>query len=209
MEEVRGKSITIRFDSTRCIHSRFCVTGEPHLFVGGVEGDWIFPDAVDVEAAVRVALACPSNAITFERNDGGAEEGPPPVNIVRVQENGPLAVRGEIQIKGEPVGFRAMLCRCGQSKNKPFCDHSHVEAGFAATGQPATKSNEALAVRNGPLNVTPTKNGSLMVEGNLEICAADGRVIEKTVKTWLCRCGQSKNKPFCDGSHTKAGFTAD
>jgi CDGSH-type Zn-finger protein len=59
------------------------------------------------------------------------------------------------------------------------------------------------------LAITPTKDGPLMVEGNLEICCADGRVIEKTVKTWLCRCGHSANKPFCDGSHARVGFKAD
>ncbi|MEJ0023140.1 MAG: (4Fe-4S)-binding protein [Alphaproteobacteria bacterium] len=46
MEEVRGKNLTIRYDAAKCIHSRYCVTGAPHLFVGNVEGDWIYPDAV-------------------------------------------------------------------------------------------------------------------------------------------------------------------
>jgi CDGSH-type Zn-finger protein/uncharacterized Fe-S cluster protein YjdI len=210
MEEVRGAKITIRFDGARCIHSRYCVTGEPTLFVGGVEGDWIFPDAVPLANAVRVALACPSGAIIYDRQDGGPQEGPPPVNIVRLMENGPLAFRADLRIAGqEAVQYRAVLCRCGASKNKPFCDHSHVEARFVATSEPPTKSSEDLAARDGALAVTPTKNGPLLVEGNLEICAGDGRVIEKTVKTWLCRCGASRNKPFCDSSHKRIGFTAD
>jgi CDGSH-type Zn-finger protein len=95
------------------------------------------------------------------------------------------------------------------SKTKPYCDHSHVEAGFTATGEPATKQSQALAVRNGPLKVTPQKNGSLMVEGALEICSASGRTISREAKTWLCRCGHSGNKPFCDGTHKKVGFTAE
>jgi CDGSH-type Zn-finger protein/uncharacterized Fe-S cluster protein YjdI len=208
MEVVRGKDITIRFDNAKCIHSRYCVTGAPTLFVGNVEGDWIFPDAVPVEDSVRIAWACPSGAIAYERHDGGPQEQAPPVNIVRLQENGPLAFRANLTINGQPAGYRATLCRCGKSKTKPFCDHSHVEAGFLATSEPATKSEEALAVRDGVLAITPTKDGSLQVEGNLEICTGTGRVIEKTVKTWLCRCGASANKPFCDGTHKKIGFTA-
>lgn len=208
MEEVRGKNVTIRYDAGKCIHSRFCVTGAPTLFVGGVEGDWIFPDAVTAEHAARTAWACPSGAIAYERHDGGEQESAPPVNIVRLQENGPLAFRAALTIAGQPAGFRAMLCRCGQSKNKPFCDHSHVEAGFTATAEPPSKSNEALAARDGALAISPQKDGPLQVEGNLEICCGDGRVIEKTTRTWLCRCGHSGNKPFCDGSHKKAGFTA-
>lgn len=208
MEEVRGKNLTIRYDAAKCIHSRYCVTGAPTLFVGNVDGDWIFPDAVPTEESALIAWACPSGAITYERHDGGPQEAAPPVNIVRLQENGPLAFRANLSINGQPAGYRATLCRCGKSRNKPFCDHSHVEAGFVATSEPATQSNQALAVRDGVLAITPTTNGPYQVEGNLEICSGTGRVIEKTTETWLCRCGGSANKPFCDGTHAKIGFTA-
>lgn len=45
-----------------------------------------------------------------------------------------------------------------------------------------------------------------MVEGDVEIFGADGLSIKKGSRMWLCRCGQSANKPFCDGAHGKAGF---
>lgn len=48
-------------------------------------------------------------------------------------------------------------------------------------------------------------NGPIMVEGPLELTLADGSVVEKD-KAHLCRCGASKNKPYCDGSHAKVGF---
>ena len=85
----------------------------------------------------------------------------------------------------------------------------HVKAGFKATGEPESGEAETLSVKNGPLKVTPTKDGPLHVEGALEICSASGRTITRTMETWLCRCGQSRNKPFCDGSHEAAGFTAE
>jgi len=66
-----------------------------------------------------------------------------------------------------------------------------------------------LEVRNGPLNVEPQPNGPLLVTGNLEIVSGTGRTVNKVTKTWLCRCGQSKNKPYCDSSHKAAGFVAD
>ena len=47
----------------------------------------------------------------------------------------------------------------------------------------------------------------LATGGSFEIVDDDGTVIEVTEKAWLCRCGHSTNKPFCDGSHSKAGFT--
>jgi uncharacterized Fe-S cluster protein YjdI len=48
--------------------------------------------------------------------------------------------------------------------------------------------------------------GPLMIEGPCEISNVDGSVITKTGKVFLCRCGQSNNKPYCDGSHKKAEF---
>lgn len=48
-------------------------------------------------------------------------------------------------------------------------------------------------------------NGPLMVEGNCDIKSAEGETT-RTGKTFFCRCGQSANKPFCDGSHKKTDF---
>lgn len=58
--------------------------------------------------------------------------------------------------------------------------------------------------------ITINNNGSLKVEGDFEIVDAQGNSYGLQGRTVLslCRCGQSKNKPFCDGSH-KAGFEHD
>jgi CDGSH-type Zn-finger protein len=57
----------------------------------------------------------------------------------------------------------------------------------------------------GKVTVTPTKNGPLECIGPLVVESADGR-IACSEETWLCRCGHSRTKPFCDGSHEKVGF---
>ena len=209
METVRGGKITIIFDGKKCIHSRHCVTGAPLTFLANVEGPWIRPDETSAEHLVEVAHLCPSGAIRYERHDGGPEEQAPEVNVARIRENGPIAINASMTLNGESIGLRATLCRCGASNNKPFCDGSHTRAGFAATGEPAARNVEALAARKGAVNLAPQKDGPLMVEGNLEVCTGTGRVVERCVKTWLCRCGQSQSKPFCDGTHKKVGFTAD
>ena len=51
-------------------------------------------------------------------------------------------------------------------------------------------------------------DGPLEVTGEVEILASDGSVIRETAKSFLCRCGYSENKPFCDGAHKREGFTA-
>jgi len=207
VEEYRGEKIVIRANSKRCIHSRYCVLGRPDVFVPNVEGPWIKPDAQSPDTVAAQTSLCPSGALSYERIDGGAQEQPPGVNTVRVWENGPLAFNAELEIAGDKSSFRATLCRCGHSKNKPYCDHSHVEAGFTASGEPPSKETAPLAVRDGPLKITPKGNGPLIIEGALEICAASGRTISRDTKFWLCRCGGSANKPFCDGTHKRIGFT--
>jgi CDGSH-type Zn-finger protein/ferredoxin len=206
VESVAGESVTVVFDGKKCIHARFCVTGAPKTFLANVEGPWIHPDATDAAHLIEVAHACPSGAVQYVRKDGVAEPAPQ-VNIARLRENGPVAVHAPMTLNGEAIGMRATLCRCGASKNKPYCDGSHTAAGFTATGEPESKTTEMLAVRDGPLTVTALKDGPLKVEGNLEICAGSGRVVQRGSTVFLCRCGASQNKPFCDGSHKGIGFT--
>jgi CDGSH-type Zn-finger protein len=45
------------------------------------------------------------------------------------------------------------------------------------------------------------KNGPLEVDGNFEITGTDGKKVKMNGPIYLCRCGKSGNKPFCDGSH--------
>jgi CDGSH-type Zn-finger protein len=124
-----------------------------------------------------------------------------------VRENGPLAIRADIRLDGTPaVSYRLTLCRCGASKNKPFCDGSHNEIKFSASGEPPTGKADMLAVRNGPLAIDPQADGPLKVRGNMEIISGTGRVVARMESAFLCRCGASENKPFCDGSHKRVGF---
>jgi CDGSH-type Zn-finger protein len=54
--------------------------------------------------------------------------------------------------------------------------------------------------------VTAIPNGPLMVEGTIHVTKPDGTQEVKEHKTFLCRCGHSANKPYCDGSHKKNNF---
>jgi CDGSH-type Zn-finger protein/uncharacterized Fe-S cluster protein YjdI len=206
VEEIEGKKLTLLYEGKKCIHSRFCVTWGPRVFLANVEGPWIHPDAMSVEAVAEIAHACPSGAIRYRRKDGQPDEAAPPVNLLGVREAGPYAVRAELVLDGQPAGFRATLCRCGGSKNKPFCDGTHKSLEFAATGEPPTGQADMLAVRNGPLAIDPQPDGPLAVRGNLEITSGTGRVVARLTSAKLCRCGGSANKPFCDGTHARIGF---
>jgi CDGSH-type Zn-finger protein len=54
--------------------------------------------------------------------------------------------------------------------------------------------------------IRPIENGPLHIMGTLELLGTDGKLIEKSEELYLCRCGQSNNKPYCDGQHKQAGF---
>jgi len=182
--------------------------------------------ADEVAAVVR---RCPTGALHFERLDGGPGEPTPERNWAIVTRGGPIVLNGDLTIAspGEaPVReTRVGLCRCGASKFKPFCDGSHWESGFRdvgtlpeigftplpaetpAAGAPA--ANVPPASPSGPVTVTPTANGPVIVEGGVEFLAGDGQARRRVARAALCRCGRSENKPFCDGSHRSAGFTAE
>ncbi len=59
------------------------------------------------------------------------------------------------------------------------------------------------------VRITVSKDGSLKVEGQVELVDDQDRPIQKAEGRpfFLCRCGHSQNKPFCDGSHKRAGFS--
>lgn len=134
---------------------------------------------------------------------------PPAVNTLRLRENGPLVLHAPISLTGVPQGLRAALCRCGQSSNKPWCDGAHANKGFTASGEPPSRVSEPLALRDGSVNLRPIRNGPLRVDGPIELMSETGRTIDRAAQLWLCRCGQSQRKPYCDGTHKKSGFEAD
>jgi len=211
VETVQGREVTIVFEGARCVHSRNCVLSHPEVFVPNVQGAWIYPDAAPAAEVVRIGQNCPSGAIRVLWNTGAAgSDAPPVVNTLRLRENGPLSLEAPILLGGVALdGPRATLCRCGASANKPFCDGSHAAAGFTATGEPAGKDSQPLATRDGVVTVTPLANGPLKLAGNLEIVSGTGRTLNRVSQAFLCRCGHSANKPYCDGSHKAAGFVAE
>lgn len=207
-----GDEIDVTWDGRLCIHIAECGRASVGAFVSGRD-PWCSPDEVASEDLAEVCRRCPTGALAYTRKDGQPDEQPDPVNTITVVSRGPLYARGQLDIKGAPddmpgVKHRAALCRCGQSKNKPFCDNTHEQTGFSDRGA-VGRTGEALESQGGTLEITPTPNGSLMVKGNLQIRAGSGEVRWTGTRAFLCRCGQSKKRPFCDGSHKAAGFEAE
>lgn len=208
-----GRGIRVTWSKQRCIHAAECVRGLPAVFMPG-RRPWITPDDATADRIAGIVMRCPTGALHFERRDGGPGEPVPAANTVVPSRNGPLILRGDLEIASPDGGAplrdtRVALCRCGQSRHRPFCDNSHGGAGFVDRGEVFEGGVKASAP--GPqrrLRITPSVDGPLRLEGPLTVRSADGRVALEGGEATLCRCGQSRNKPFCDGSHARAGFKA-
>lgn len=207
-----------------------------------------------------------------------------PGTQVVVVPHGPYLVRGPVDVHDVEGGCRVsdgicVLCRCGGSRTKPFCDGTHARIGFDGTetadhrpiaerrrtyptpdgvriyddrtrcahfGQctgrlpsafgvdeeafvdpTAAPSAELVEVTRGcpsgalahapaetetPVEVhvapavRPIIDGPYRLQGGIEVVGADKQPYEVRERQTLCRCGNSRNKPFCDGSHWYAGF---
>jgi CDGSH-type Zn-finger protein/uncharacterized Fe-S cluster protein YjdI len=210
--EYPGAAATVCWHRRLCIHVGECGRAKGDLFVTG-RNPWCQPGLASNEELVEVINRCPTGALTVDSKDGSGVEQPDSENSVTVAYNGPLFVRGNLVIDGAPedapgVAFRAALCRCGKSRNKPFCDNSHEKAGFSdygAVGETGSDESES----GGSLAVNAIKDGPLIFKGNLTIRSGSGREAWRGNRVALCRCGESANKPYCDGSHKRVGFTSD
>ena len=210
-KDFEGDQGTVRWDGRLCIHIGECGRASGELFVSGRD-PWCQPDLVGVDEVQDVVERCPTGALTLRKKDGSVIETVPEENVVVVANHGPLYVRGNLAIDGaaddmEGTKHRAALCRCGESKNKPFCDNSHEKSGFDDRG--AIGETSKATGSGGTLEIKKAKNGPLLLSGHIKLVTSSGRVAWEGDKCALCRCGHSKNKPFCDGAHKDAGFEAD
>jgi CDGSH-type Zn-finger protein len=221
---------------------------------------------------------------------------------IKVTKNGPYLVSGKMPLQKQVIiadsegtatewkpstkyapQEKCALCRCGQSKNKPFCDGTHIRVGFDGTETAGEEAylNEAEEI-DGPTlkladieelcasarfchraggiwNLVPesddqekkqiaieetcdcpsgrlviedkqtgkhiepkfTKSigliedpamgvsGPIWVRGGVPVESADGKTYRVRNRVTLCRCGKSKNKPFCDSSHYPEAETVE
>ena len=128
-----GKQITIHDNRGICAHAGYCSDNLSSVFKFGEEPQ-IDPDGATVKDMINTIGKCPSGALSYtvdnvEHRDQDREP------MVTVTTDGPYAVAGGIELVDELFGEGAStehyaLCRCGSSKNKPFCDGTHWHIGF-------------------------------------------------------------------------------
>ncbi len=131
--DYRGRKITIHDNRGICSHAGHCTDGLAAVFKYGKE-PWIDPDGAAAEAIIEVVRRCPSGALSYSV-DGVEQRDLPRAPCVTVTKDGPYSVVGGPLLVDQPRGQGASsehytLCRCGASKNKPYCDGAHWSVGF-------------------------------------------------------------------------------
>lgn len=131
-------------------------------------------------------------------------------SYIEVLDDGPLIAEGLEKLdnsRGEDLELKkkVALCRCGASGNKPYCDGSHKRVGFSSRVEKAPPREPEN--KTGTKEVKVTRNGPYEVHGCVELEIKDLMGLSMDEPYYLCRCGASNNKPFCDGSHKAVNFT--
>lgn len=128
-----GEKITIHDNRGLCAHAGVCTNNLPAVF-RMKQSPWIDADQASIEDIKAVINQCPSGALSYSVEG----EEPPAASdraVITVMPSGPYKIVGNVEIlnvdtlDGASNNTRT-LCRCGHSKNKPFCDGSHWDADF-------------------------------------------------------------------------------
>jgi CDGSH-type Zn-finger protein len=130
-----GPGISVRDNRSLCAHAGRCTDGLAKVFRYGKE-PWIDAAGAARDRIVAIVHGCPSGALACAV-DGVPAADPDRAPEIFVSPNGPYVVTGGPELPGVAFGKGASrehftLCRCGGSKNKPFCDGSHHSIGFSA-----------------------------------------------------------------------------
>ncbi len=134
--------VTVVWKPNTCIHSTLCWKGLLEVF-NPREKPWIKIDGASTERIIEQVRKCPSGALSYYLNaEASADDSSIKVvaesaNILKVEvsPNGPYLIKSECLIlhsdgREETKKGTVALCRCGASKNKPYCDGSHRKNGF-------------------------------------------------------------------------------
>lgn len=127
--------LVVEWQPSLCIHSEKCWRGLPEVFRRD-EKPWVNTAGAEDKRIMQQLEACPSGALSgYWKNNKQEDKNDIDSTQVEVSKNGPLMVKGKIEIKhsnGEIESKEKVtaFCRCGASGNKPFCDGTHNKIGF-------------------------------------------------------------------------------
>jgi uncharacterized Fe-S cluster protein YjdI len=127
--------VTVIWQPSKCIHSTICFKGLPKVFDPG-KRPWVNAQGAITEEIIKQVDKCPSGALSYlQNNKEETQEENRMETKVEVLKNGPLMVQGTIKVKDQTgkeftKTDKTFFCRCGGSKNRPYCDGTHRKNDF-------------------------------------------------------------------------------
>ncbi|NUS48983.1 MAG: hypothetical protein HOQ15_15415 [Gemmatimonadaceae bacterium] len=154
--EYGTERITVQWHAERCIHSANCVRALPRVF-DPRRRPWVDAQAADADAIAAAVLRCPTGALHFVRHDGGAQEQPDAPTTLTPIRDGPLYVRGNVEVRaldGHVIrdATRVSVCRCGLARQIPFCDNTCRKAHW----HELSPSADRVGPTGGPESAPPS-----------------------------------------------------
>jgi len=130
----RTDDVTIIWKPDVCAHSTLCFKGLPEVF-NPREKPWIKQFNASTEKLIEQINKCPSGALSYKLNNQNNTTMENETIKIQLAHNGPLLVNGSVIIVDKDGNEtkrdgNTALCRCGHSKNKPFCDGAHRANNF-------------------------------------------------------------------------------
>jgi CDGSH-type Zn-finger protein len=131
-----GKKIIIHDNRKICSHAAECVNNLPSVFKFDAR-PWIDPEAATLEELINTIRKCPSGALSYSIDGVEYKDQNERKPMVTVSKDGPYIITGGVELIGDNLQFgdgaskeHYTLCRCGASRNKPFCDGMHRVINF-------------------------------------------------------------------------------
>jgi len=119
-----------------CVHATICFTELPEVFVP-YNRPWIKMEGATTAEIIDTVSRCPTQAISFYWNNEVSDnvKNETPITKITIIKNGPYILKGSVKlidVDGNEIvtNNTFSLCRCGKSKNMPFCDGSHTHNDF-------------------------------------------------------------------------------
>jgi len=134
IKEYSNGELNVVWKPAKCIHAEECVKALPEVY-NPKQKPWIKAKNASTQQLKDQITKCPSGALSYHMEGEEDQESSSLETKVEVMENGPLLVFGTLKVtdksgKEEMKNKTTAFCRCGASKNKPYCDGSHMKADF-------------------------------------------------------------------------------
>ncbi len=128
-----GKDITVHYNRLLCSHAAECSARLQSVFDPSRK-PWVVPDNGTSDAVKAVVAACPSGALRYSEPAKSPEHIATDEVCIKIEKNGPYKIENvdvdDVRWADGACKDKYVLCRCGKSGNKPFCDGAHYDVGW-------------------------------------------------------------------------------